>query len=50
MKRNYLTIHKNKKAKKLKYSKPFTAKQYKAMHLLNEIFINKIKELKNETP
>lgn len=45
MKPNYFTIHKNKKAKKAKYSKPYTKKQYNYMFSLHNFFNEKTQEL-----
>lgn len=38
MKPNYFTIHKNKKPKKLKYSKPYSKLELKQMNEISEFF------------
>lgn len=43
---NYFQIHKNKKPKKLKYSKPYTRLEYLKMQELCDIFTQKVEELK----
>lgn len=43
---NYFKIHKNKKPKKLKYSKPYSKLQLKKMEECTQYFINEIKKLK----
>jgi hypothetical protein len=45
---NYFKIHKNKKPKKVKYSKPYTKCQYKNIQELVDIFNKKIEQLKNK--
>jgi len=45
---NYFKIHKNKKPKKLKYSKPYTKLEYKNIQELIDIFTNEINKIKNE--
>jgi hypothetical protein len=48
MKTNYWTIHKNKKPKKAKYSKPFTKKQYEIMAKMTEWFTEESIKIRNE--
>lgn len=48
MKNNYFKIHKNKKAKKLKYSKPYSSFELKKMNECTEFFMNEIEKIKNE--
>ena len=46
MKSNYFTIHKNKKPKKAKYSKPYSKLQLQKMEECTQYFINEIEKLK----
>ena len=46
MKKNYFTIHKNKKPKKPKYSKPYTKQEYEKMDFITQYFIKQIEKLK----
>ena len=48
MKTNYWTIHKNKKPKKAKYSKPFTKKQYEIMAKMTDWFTEESIKIRNE--
>ena len=48
MKTNYWTIHKNKKPKKAKYSKPFTKKQYEIMAKMTDWFTEDSIKIRNE--
>ena len=48
MKTNYWTIHKNKKPKKAKYSKPFTKKQYEIMAKMTDWFTSESIKIRNE--
>lgn len=48
MKINYFTIHKNKKPKKAKYSKPYSKKQLQIMQELTQYFIEESIKLKNK--
>jgi hypothetical protein len=48
MKTNYYTIHKNKKPKKAKYSKPFTKKQYEIMAQMTDWFTSESIKIRNE--
>lgn len=44
---NYFQIHKNKKPKKIKYSRPYTSLEYRKMQELGDFFTQKIEELKS---
>lgn len=46
MKTNYFTVHKNKKPKKAKYSKPYSKLKLQKMEECTQYFINEIKKLK----
>jgi len=46
MKSNYYTIHKNKKGKKAKYSKPFSKLQLQKIEECNQFFIAEIQKIK----
>ena len=46
MKPHYYTIHKNKKTKKAKYSKPYSKLQIKRIEECAEYFLNEIKKMK----
>ena len=46
MKTNYFTIHKNKKPKKAKYSKPYSKLQLQKMEECTQYFIQQLKLLK----
>lgn len=46
MKINYFTIHKNKKPKKAKYSKPYSKLQLQKMEECTQFFLTEIKKLK----
>ena len=46
--KNYWTIHKNKKPKKAKYSKPFTKKQYEIMGKMTDWFTEESIRIRNE--
>lgn len=46
MKRNYLTIHQNKKPKKIKYSKIYGKEQQEKIRKLNEFWKLEIEKLK----
>jgi len=46
MKTNYFTVHKNKKPKKLKYSKPYSKLQLQKMEECTQYFINETIKLK----
>lgn len=43
---NYYSIHKNKKPKKAKYSKPYTKTQIQKMREMTDLFIRMSDELK----
>ena len=43
---NYFQIHKNKKPKKAKYSKPYSKLQLQKMEECTQYFINEIEKLK----
>jgi len=45
---NYYEVHKNKSTKKLKYSKPYTLKQYAAIEELNNVFYEQVLRLRKE--
>lgn len=46
MKRNYFTIHQNKKPKKIKYSKAYSKEQREKIRKLNEFWKLEIEKLK----
>ena len=46
MNSNYFKIHKNKKPKKAKYSKPYSKLQLQKMEECTQYFINEIQKLK----
>ena len=46
MKSNYYTIHKNKKGKKAKYSKPYSKLQLQNMEKCTLFFISEIEKIK----
>lgn len=46
MKPNYFTIHKNKKPKKPKYSKPFSKLEYENIEKMTNYFMKEIEVLK----
>jgi len=46
MKRNYFTIHQNKKPKKIKYSKIYSKEQQEKIRKLNEFWRLEIEKLK----
>lgn len=46
MKPNYFTIHKNKKAKKAKYSNPYTKKQRESIEQLSQDFDKAVERIK----
>jgi len=48
MKTNYFTVHKNKKPKKAKYSKPYSKFQMQKMEECTQYFINEIQKLKQD--
>jgi hypothetical protein len=48
MKTNYWKIHKNKKPKKAKYSKPFTKRQYEIMAKMADWFTEESIKIRNE--
>lgn len=48
MKTNFFTIHKNKRPKKVKYSKRYSKAQLQKMEECTKYFINEIKKLKQE--
>ena len=46
MKNNYYSIHKNKSPKKIKYSKPYSKQQLKAMRELEDYFMIEVEKIK----
>ena len=46
MKTNYFTIHKNKKAKTVKYSNPYTKKQRESIEQLTQDFTKAVERIK----
>jgi hypothetical protein len=47
MKPNYFTIHKNKKPKKAKYSKPYSKLQLQKMEVCTRYFLTQFEKIKN---
>jgi len=45
---NYFEVHKNKKPKKAKYSKPYTKLQYNKMQLLVDFFTKESKKIRKK--
>jgi len=47
MRPNYFTIHKNKKAKKAKYSNPYTKQQLESLRILGEEIDREFESIRN---
>ena len=45
---NYFTIHKNKKPKKAKYSKPYSKLQLQKMEMCTQYFLQEIQKIKKK--
>ncbi|GEJ29123.1 hypothetical protein FPN187_contig00091-0004 [Flavobacterium psychrophilum] len=48
MRSNYFTIHKNKKPKKSKYSKPYSKLQLQKMEVFTQYFLTEIEKIKTK--
>ena len=48
MRSNYFTIHKNKKPKKAKYSKPYSKLQLQKMEECTQYFLTEIEKIKQK--
>ena len=48
MKSNYFTIHKNKKPKKVKYSKLYSKLQLQKMEVCTQYFLTEIEKIKQK--
>lgn len=48
MKTNYFTVHKNKKPKKFKYSKPYSKLQLQKMEECAQYFLTEIEKIKQK--